>query len=96
MLRRWGNGTTCGRDRSPATESRPLASNLRSVAIRRNRRPVRTDYRSGGSSCSDSARPPEFEAFEAINREVFDEFAPGGQLRLQCDTRIRFGMPSPV
>ena len=50
-----------------------------------------------GAACSGIEAPkpgdPDYAAFEAINREVFDAFAVEGQFQMDFETRVEFGQP---
>ena len=51
-----------------------------------------------GAACSGIEAPdrgdPEFAAFEAINREVFEAFAVAGEFTIEYETRVTVGQPS--
>ncbi len=48
-----------------------------------------------GAACAGIEAPergdPDFAQFEQINREVFEEFAVGGEIRVEYETRVVFG-----
>ena len=50
-----------------------------------------------GAACSGIESPepdhPDFAAFEAINREVFETFAVAGVFSIEYETRVTFGQP---
>jgi SAM-dependent methyltransferase len=51
-----------------------------------------------GAACAGIEAPDrndeEFEAFEAINREVFEAFAVDDEIQIDYETRVTFGQPS--
>jgi hypothetical protein len=51
-----------------------------------------------GAACSGIESPepddPDFAAFEAINREVFEAFAVEGVFTIEYETRVTFGQPA--
>ncbi len=50
-----------------------------------------------GAACAGIEAPdrtdPDFVAFEAINREVFEAFAMAGEFTIAYETRVTFGQP---